>query len=262
MSYETFQFSISDHIARLTLCRPDANNALNLKMAQELLEASIICTTDKRVRCLIITGDGKMFCPGGDLKEMNAQGENKPAHLSKMAIHLHDTLVRMAHMNAPVVIAVNGTAAGAGFSMVLSGDYVIASDKAKFVSAYTASGLTPDGSSTYYLAKQVGLLRAKELMMTNRVLTAREALEWGIINQVVAPDELTSKAEQIASQFAQGPTQAFGGVKRMLLGAFSQPLETQLDTETRTIASMMHTHDGPHGLASFLEKKTPTYKGE
>jgi 2-(1,2-epoxy-1,2-dihydrophenyl)acetyl-CoA isomerase len=112
------------------------------------------------------------------------------------------------------------------------------------------------------LAKQVGLLRAKELMMTNRVLTAREALEWGVINQVVAPDELTSKAEQIASQFAQGPTQAFGGVKRMLLGAFSQPLETQLDTETRTIASMMHTHDGPHGLASFLEKKRPTYRGE
>jgi 2-(1,2-epoxy-1,2-dihydrophenyl)acetyl-CoA isomerase len=262
MLYETIQLSITNHIAHLTLCRPDANNALNLKMAQELLDASIICTTDERVRCLLITGDGKMFCPGGDLKEMNEQGENKPAHLSKMAIHLHDALVRMAHMNAPVVIAVNGTAAGAGFSMVLSGDYVIASDKAKFVSAYTASGLTPDGSSTYYLAKQVGLLRAKELIMTNRVLTAQEALEWGMVSQVVSPNDLMSKAEQIAAHFAKGPTQAFGGVKRMLLGAFSQPLEAQLDTETRTIASMMHTYDAPHGLASFLEKKTPVFKGK
>jgi 2-(1,2-epoxy-1,2-dihydrophenyl)acetyl-CoA isomerase len=159
-------------------------------------------------------------------------------------------------------MALNGTAGGGGFSLALSGDYVIASDKAKFVSAYTASGLTPDGSSTYFLAKHVGLLRAKELMLTNRVLTAVEAQEWGIVNKVVTPEAVMSEAHSIATRIAAGPTKAFGGMKRLLDTAFSDGMETQLDRETRSIADMMRTDDGPAGIAAFLAKETPTFSGK
>ena len=123
-------------------------------------------------------------------------------------------------MDAPLVIAVNGTAAGAGFSLALSGDYILANPEAKFVSAYTASGLTPDGSSTYFLAKHVGLLRAKELVLTNRVLAADEALSWGIVSRVVANEELMTEANKLATNFAAGPTRAYGGSKRLLMSCF------------------------------------------
>jgi 2-(1,2-epoxy-1,2-dihydrophenyl)acetyl-CoA isomerase len=145
--------------------------------------------------------------------------------------------------------------------MVLSGDYVIASERAKFVSAYTSSGLTPDGSSTYYLAKHVGLLRAKELMLTNRTLTADEAQSWGLVNRVVPPGALMDEAYATARQIASGPTKAFGGVKKLLDTSFSDGLETQLDRETRSIADMMRTNDGPAGIAAFLAKETPRFQG-
>ena len=174
MDYETLRFEIADGIATITLDRKDnPANALNARMAEELFDVGVRCGAPD-VRAVIVTATGKMFCGGGDLAEMDA-APDKPAHLTRMATLLHAGLIRLARIDAPVIMAVNGTAGGGGFSMVLSGDYVIASERAKFVSAYTSSGLTPDGSSTYYLAKHVGLLRAKELMLTNRVLTADEA---------------------------------------------------------------------------------------
>jgi len=187
---------------------------------------------------------------------------DKHAHLTRLATLMHAGITRFAHNDAPVIMAVNGTAGGGGFSMVLSGDYVIASDKAKFVSAYTSSGLTPDGSSTYYLAKHVGLLRAKELMLTNRVLTAAEAQAWGLVNKVVPPETVMDEAHAMAKQIASGPTKAFGGVKRLLDTAFSDGLETQLDRETRSLSDMMRTEDGPAGIAAFLAKESPRFKGK
>ncbi len=261
MDYQTIRYEFSKGIATITLDRKDnPANALNARMAEELFDAGLRCDTPD-VRAVIITAVGKMFCGGGDLAEMDA-ATDKLAHLTRMATLLHAGLSRFAHMDAPVVMALNGTAGGGGFSLALSGDYVIASDKAKFVSAYTASGLTPDGSSTYYLAKHVGLLRAKELMLTNRVLTALEAQEWGIVNKVVAPEAVMSEAISIATHIAAGPTKAFGGVKRLLDTAFSDGMETQLDRETRSIADMMRTEDGPAGIAAFLAKETPNFSGK
>lgn len=261
MSYETIEFDLTDAIATITINRPQNANALNLKMAEELFDVSVRCTHDN-VRAILITGKGKMFCGGGDLAEMDEAGEGQGAMLTHMATILHQSLIRFARLDAPVVMAVNGAAGGGGFSLALSGDYVFASDKAKFVSAYTASGLTPDGSSTYFLAKHVGLLRSKELMLTNRVLTAAEAQEWGIVNRVCAPGDLMEEARSLVEKFAAGPTKAFGGVKRLALTAYSDTMETQLDHETRSIAAMMDTHDGPHGLNSFLHKQKPVFRGE
>jgi len=261
MEYQTLRFDLADGVATVTIDRPDSPaNALNARLAQELFEVSIRCGSPD-VRAVIITAVGKMFCGGGDLAEMDA-APDKPAHLTRMATLLHAGLSRFAHNDAPVVMAVNGTAGGGGFSLALSGDYVIASEKAKFVSAYTASGLTPDGSSTYYLAKHVGLLRAKELLLTNRVLSAAEAMDWGLVNKVVPPEDVLNGAQDMARQFAQGPTKAYGGLKRLLDSAFSESMETQLDLETRSIADMMRTIDGPAGIKSFLAKQTPRFRGE
>ena len=260
MDYETMQLEIDDGVATITIERKDSPaNALNARMAEELLDAGIRCGAPD-VRAVLVTGRGRMFCGGGDLAEMDA-AEDKHAHLTRMATLLHAGLSRLAHIDAPVIMALNGTAGGGGFSLALSGDYVIASDKAKFVSAYTSSGLTPDGSSTYYLAKHVGLLRAKELMFTNRVLTAEEARDWGIVNRVVPADDLMPEATAMARRMAQGPTKAYGGVKRLLDTAFSAGLETQMDKETRSIADMMRSEDGPAGIAAFLAKKEPTFEG-
>lgn len=261
MEYETLRFDVIDNIATITLDRPDsAANALNARMAEELFDVGILCGSPD-IRAVILTAAGKMFCGGGDLAEMDAVVD-KPAHLTRMATLLHAGLTQLARIDAPVIVAVNGTAGGGGFSLALSGDYVIASDRAKFVSAYTASGLTPDGSSTYYLAKHIGLLRAKELILTNRVLTANEAQDWGLVNKVVAPEAVMNEAHVLASALASGPTKAYGGVKRLLDTAFSEGLETQLDREARSIADMMRTEDGPAGIAAFLAKKTPHFKGK
>lgn len=261
MSFETLEFSINDNVAIIKFNRPDNANAMTPQMGSELLEAAIRCETNQDVRAVVITGNGKMFSAGGDLQSFSDAGDEKYGFLIRMATDLHQALIRFAHLNAPVIMAINGTAAGAGFSIALAGDYVIASEKAKFVCAYTASGLTPDGSSTYFLAKHVGLMRAKELMLTNRVLTAEEACNWGMVSKVVAAGSELQEALDMAKQFAAGPTLAFGGVKSMLLTTFNSPIETQLEKETQSIANMMRTEDGPNGLDAFLNKQKPVFKG-
>ncbi|NRB36482.1 MAG: enoyl-CoA hydratase/isomerase family protein [Rhodobacteraceae bacterium] len=259
MSYETLAWRHEAGIVEITMTRPDQANALNARMADELFDAACRCEAEG-ARAVIVTGAGKMFNGGGDLAEFDA-APDKADHVTRMATILHASLARLTHLDAPIITAVNGSAGGGGFSIAISGDIVLASDRAKFVSAYTASGLTPDGSSTYYLAKHVGLLRAKELVLTNRVLSAQEACDWGLVTRVVPADDLMSEAREIAARFAAGPTKAYGGAKRLLQTAYSESFEAQLDKETRSIAAMMRTHDGPHGIRSFLNKQTPAFKG-
>lgn len=262
MTYETLLFDVTDNIAVITLNRPDAANALSKTMAGELFDAAVRCDDDDAIRAAVLTGAGKMFCAGGDLKIFHDQGDGLPAFVMQTATLLHAAVSRFNHMAPPLVMAINGTAAGGGFSLALSGDFSIAADTAKFVSAYTASGLTPDGSSTYFLAKHVGLMRAKELVLTNRVLSAEEARDWGIVNKVVPGESLMDEAMALARTFAAGPTRAYGAAKQLLQSAFSESLETQLDAESRSIANMMRTRDGRHGLESFLNKRKPEFKGE
>jgi len=259
MDYETLTWRLENGVAEITFNRPQNANALSARMADELFDAACRCEAEG-ARAVILTGQGKMFCAGGDLAEFDA-AENKADHVTRMATMLHAAISRFAHMDAPLITAVNGSAGGAGFSMALAGDIILAADKAKFVSAYTASGLSPDGSATYYIAKHVGLLRAKELVLTNRVLTAEEACDWGMVTRVVPTEQLPDAARTLAAELAQGPTKAFGGAKRLLETAFSESLETQLDKESRSIAAMMRSHDGPHGIASFLAKTKPSYRG-
>ncbi len=262
MSYEHILFDVTDNIGVITLNRPDDANAIHKPMVEELLDIALRCYRDKDVRAVLLTGSGSMFCGGGDLKTFFDVGDDISDYVDQTATVLHHAVSRFSRMDAPVVMAVNGTAAGGGFSLALAGDYVIAADSAKFISAYTASGLTPDGSSTYYLAKHVGLLRAKELILTNRLLSAEEACAWGLLSKVVPADQLMEEAMEQARAFAAGPTKAFGIAKNLLTTAYSESLESQLDAESRGIATTMGSRDGRHGLESFLNKKKPDFIGE
>ncbi|HYL91372.1 MAG TPA: enoyl-CoA hydratase-related protein [Burkholderiales bacterium] len=258
---KTLLYEVKDHVARITFNRPDAANALDLQMALDLMHASIQASEDPAVRAALITGAGKMFSGGGDLKSFAAQGDALPGHLKETALYLHAAVSRFVRMDAPVIVAVNGSAGGAGMSLCLFADLVLAAESAKFTMAYTRAGLSPDGSSTYFLPRIVGVRRALELALTNRVLTAREAAEWGIVTKVVADGELLGEAETLARQLAAGATRALGIAKRLMHHSFSESLETQMELEAQAIAEAARTRDAREGIAAFIAKRKPTFSG-
>jgi 2-(1,2-epoxy-1,2-dihydrophenyl)acetyl-CoA isomerase len=188
-------------------------------------------------------------------------GDNVSNGLREITAYLHNAIATFAAMDAPLITAINGTAAGAGFSLAILGDIAITAESAKFTLAYTGAGLSPDGSSTYYLPRLVGVRRARELMITNRVLSAREAEQWGLVNQVVADDEVLATAMAQATKLAKGPTLAYGQVKKLLDASMQNSLESQMQLETEGIAGMAATSDGKEGIAAFLEKRKPDFKG-
>lgn len=258
---KTLLYEVKDHVARITFNRPDAANALDLQMALDLMHASIQASEDPAVRAVLITGAGKMFSGGGDLKSFAAQGDALPGHLKEVTAYLHAAISRFVRMDAPVIAAVNGAAGGAGMSLCLFADLVLAAESAKFTMAYTRAGLNPDGSSTYFLPRIVGMRRALELALTNRVLSAREALEWGIVTKVMPDAELLTEADSLARQLAAGATRALGKAKRLLHHSFSESLETQMEIEAQAIADSARTHDAREGIAAFITKRKPDFRG-
>lgn len=261
MTYQTLLFDVTSGIATITLNRPDAANAMNPTMARELSDIAIRCDDSPDIRAVVIRGSGKMFCAGGDLGVFAEAGDKVSAVIKEMAGDLHMGISRLTRMNAPVIAAVNGTAAGAGFSLAIAADLVISVDTAKYVMAYTNAGLSPDGSSTYFLPRCIGDRRARELMLTNRVLSAAEALDWGLINQVVSKEDFDETVSKLAASIAEGPTLAFGRVKSLLNASFDNGLETQMELETRGISDMSKTDDGIEGIQAFLAKRKPNFKG-
>jgi 2-(1,2-epoxy-1,2-dihydrophenyl)acetyl-CoA isomerase len=255
-------FGVEGGVARLVLDRPDAANAIDLALARALMDAAIRCDEDPRVRAVLLTGNGKLFCAGGDLKSFATQGDALPAALKELTVHLHAAISRFTRMRAPLVVAVNGAAAGAGLSLASTGDLVLAAESAKFTMAYTAAGLAPDGSSTWTLPRLIGLRRTQELMLTNRLLTATEAQAWGLVTRVVPDAGLAGEAAALAHKLAAGPTLAFGRVKSLLLGSFAEGLETQMEHEARAIAACAGSADGREGIRAFLDKRAAVFEGK
>jgi 2-(1,2-epoxy-1,2-dihydrophenyl)acetyl-CoA isomerase len=257
-SSPALRLEIREHVAHLILSRADAANTMNLQFGREFAAAAYAIRKDADVRAVLLRGEGKNFCFGGDLRGMIAAGGNVNAYLTELTTDLHAGLVHLARANAPVVAAVQGTAAGAGLGLVLAADLAVASKSAKFTAAYTAIGLTPDAGGTFLLPRAVGYKRAMEMLITNRVLDAPTALEWGLINQIVEDAELVDTAAALAARLAAGAAGAYGTVKRLL--AESEPgWEAQLDREGRTIAARAETAEGREGIAAFLEKRAPKF---
>jgi 2-(1,2-epoxy-1,2-dihydrophenyl)acetyl-CoA isomerase len=261
MADDPVLFEIRNNVAHVTLNRAQAGNALDLEMAKQLMAAALRCEGDASVRAVLLKGAGKSFCAGGDVKVFLAQKE-LPAYLREITSYLHLAISRFARLDAPVIAAVRGSAAGGGFSLAISSDLVIAAESANFLMAYSKIGMAPDGGSTYFLPRLVGLKRAIELALTNRVLSAREACDWGIVTEVVPPENLESRAEELARSLAQGPTGAFGSAKSLLHGGWNQTLETQMEMESRAIAETGGTSDGQEGIRAFVEKRKARFGGK
>jgi len=260
MDYKTIIFAVRDGVAHLTLNRPDAANAINLELGQELYDAALRCDEDAAVRAVLISATGKMFCGGGDLKSFAAMKDDLPAHLKLLTHYIHGAVSLFGRMDPPVITAVHGSAAGGGLGLVFGADLVIAGESARLTMAYTRAALSPDASTSFFLPRLVGLGRALDLTLTNRVLSAREALELGIVSRVVPDAELPAAAEALARQMADGPTRAFGAAKRLLRDSFNDTLETHLQAEARTIAERSRSAESREGIAAFLEKRPPRYR--
>ncbi len=263
MSYRNFTYEIQEHVAHITINRPEAYNALTYESMQELLDITNRCSTDTSVRAVVLRGSGeKAFCAGGDVGSFATNADRVDTLLREMTGVLHTAISRLAWMNAPVIAAVNGVAAGAGLSLVAAADLAISVDHAKYASAYTQIGLSPDGSSTYFLPRVIGRRRAMEIYLTNRTLTATEALDWGLVNHVVSAIDFNKEVTALAENLANGPTIAFGGVKKLLMMSSLDSLESQMERETRQISELSLTLDGKEGVLAFTEKRKPKFVGK
>jgi len=261
MGYSAIQYEERDGVARIVPNRPEAANAINEAVARDLMAASLQVDSDPAVRAVLITGAGRAFCAGGDLRDFAGRGSDTPRFLKELTTYLHAAISRFARCGKPVIAAVNGAAAGAGLSLVCACDLAIAARSARFTMAYTRAGLTPNGSSTYFLPRLVGMRRALELTFTNRVLSAEEALDWGILNRVVDDAELEGESWKLAAELAQGATLAFGRSKDLFRSGWSESLESQMENETQAIAASAVTDDYREGTAAFLEKRAPRFSG-
>jgi 2-(1,2-epoxy-1,2-dihydrophenyl)acetyl-CoA isomerase len=255
---KTVLVDVRDRVATITLNKPAASNALDLEIARDLLGAALRCEDDPAVRAVVLTGAGKHLCFGGDLRGMSEQGEQVKAYLNELTTHLHAAISSFTRMRAPIIAAVNGTAAGAGVGLVCMTDLAICGRGSKFSLAYTGVGLVPDGSTSVLLPRIVGRRRALELFLLNRVLSADEALAWGLVNQVVDDAEVLAQSRALAAKLAAGPTEAFAAVKRLM--TTSEPgLEQQMAIEGRAIAAQATQPHGREGIAAFLDKRKPNF---
>lgn len=255
----TVSFTASDGIGTIALDRPDAGNAVNLELARDLHDATLAAEADPTVRVVVMRGAGRNFCVGGDLKAFAAR-EDLPAHLREVTAHLHAAIVALARMDAPIVVGVQGSAAGAGLGLAAGGDIVIAAASARFVVAYTKIGLNPDGGTSFLLPRLVGLRRAQELTLMNAPVDAATALEIGLVTRVVADDALDAEVETVARALAAGPGRAQGEAKRLLRTSLDDSLALHLEAEAAALVRSAERPDAREGIAAFIDKRPPRYE--
>ena len=262
MQFKTIEMVQEGALATVRLNRPSHFNALDDHMSEELLDAARRVQRDAGIRALILTGNGAAFCGGGDVKAFVGAGDGVPEFVEKVVTPFHLFVTAMQKLGKPTVAAVNGVAAGGGFSLAMTCDLVVAAATASFTSAYSRIGATPDGSLSYFLPRTVGTRRALELYLTNRVLSAEEAMDWGIVTKVVPAASLLEEAHKLAMHLAAGPTAAFSRARDLIYGSMDHSLETQLDLEARGIIDSARTTDFREATRAFVEKRVPAYTGK
>ena len=254
--------SLDEGVFHLRLNRPEAGNGLHVPMLRALYDALMLAHGDPRVRALLLTGEGKLFCGGGDVKEFASHGERLPEYLKEATTWLGAAASAMMRLEAPVVTAVHGFAAGGGgMGYVLASDIVLAGRSAKFLTGATRVGMAPDAGSSVTLSRIVGLRKAMELALLNPILSADEALELGIVTRVVPDEELFDRAGELARELAGGPTLAFAATKRLLWDGLGGTVEQALPAESRAVSELSGTADAREGLAAVLEKRAPRFAG-
>ena len=253
-------------VYEITLNRPQSLNALNDKMMQDLSVVLEKVSNDRAVRCILIKGAGASFMAGGDVKmfhkELGKSSTDLHSRFQEFVGALHPVIEKLINLHVPVVAAVQGAVAGFGVSLTMLCDFVVAADDSYFTLAYIHLGTTPDGSSTWFLPRLVGLRRAKEIAMLGDRIPAAEAVRLGLAYKVVPWASLESEAASLAARLAAGPTRAYGNTKKLLHASFNHSLGEQMDAEVASFAECASKPDFAEGVTAFVERRKPQFKGE
>ena len=252
---------IENQVAYITLNRPDVFNSFNREMAFSLQSILDDCEHNNGVRSIVITGNGKAFCAGQDLKEVT-NPELNPGFKKILEEHYNPIITRIRAINKPVIAAVNGVAAGAGANIALSCDLVVASNKASFIQAFSKIGLIPDSGGTFFLPRLIGFQKASALMMLGDKVTAEEAEELGMIFKVISSESFNEEVEKLAVKLANMPTKALGLIKELLNKSITNTLEQQLELEGKLQIEAALSEDYTEGVNAFMEKRKPIFKGK
>ncbi len=259
MEYQTIRVERSNAIMTITLNRPEAYNAVTAQMGEELLRALNIAATDTTVRCVVLTGAGKAFCSGQDLKEVPS---GPTTFFLEVLRQRYNPIIRaLRQLPKPVIGAINGVAAGAGLALALATDFRIMSSTARFVEAFIGIALVPDSGSSFFYVRSLGYARAFEFATLNKPISAEQAYQLGLVNVVVSPEVFPTAVRRFAELYAQGPTRTYGYVKELLNRALSASLDDMLELEAEYQQRAGETPDYAEGVRAFLEKRSPRFTG-
>lgn len=252
-------FERTGAIGRITLDRAEMGNAIDLPMAHALREAAFACDGDDAIRCVLLTGAGRIFCAGGDVGAFAGAGDGLPHFLREILVPLNAAIACFLRMEKPLVVAVNGAVAGAGVGLAVMGDVVLLDPSAQFRLAYTGVGLSPDAGATWLLPRLIGLRRAQSFCLTDARVRADEAVAIGLGTRIAAAGMLEEEAMAMARALAAGPTAAFAATRRLLLESLDNGLETQLELESRAVSRQGAHREGREGVRAFAEKRAPVF---
>ncbi len=261
MSNNSIELRIENKTAWITLNRPEVFNSFNREMALRLQDELDACELNPDVRAIVITGSGKAFCAGQDLKEVTSP-ELNPGFKKILEEHYNPIIKRIRSIEKPVIAAVNGVAAGAGANIALACDVVVASERAGFIQAFSKIGLIPDSGGTFFLPRLVGLQKATALMMLGDKVSAEEAEKFGMVYKVFSPEDFNAEVTVLAETMAQMPTKALGMTKRLLNESLTNDLNTQLEMESKLQIEAAQSDDYNEGVTAFVEKRKPVFKGK
>ncbi|MBT8472831.1 MAG: 2-(1,2-epoxy-1,2-dihydrophenyl)acetyl-CoA isomerase [Marinicaulis sp.] len=263
MAYETIEFSIDDGVSRLVLNRPDRLNSFTVQMHEEVRDALNKIEADDSIRTLLITGAGRGFCAGQDLSDRAVAPGNDAVDLGESVEKRYNPLIRtLTSLPMPVVCAVNGVAAGAGASIAFACDIVLAAKSAKFIMSFAGIGLVPDSGGSWSMPRLVGQARALGMALTGEPITAERAADWGLIWKCVDDDALAQEADALAVKFSKAPTRGLAETKKLIRGAFTRPLDKQLDLERDKMRMLGNSDDYREGVDAFMNKRKPSFAGK
>jgi 2-(1,2-epoxy-1,2-dihydrophenyl)acetyl-CoA isomerase len=260
MSSSFIEVKIDNNVAWISLNRPEVFNSFNREMALQLQTTLDDCNSNANVRAIVITGNGKAFCAGQDLKEVT-DPELNPGFRKILEEHYNPIIQKIRNIEKPIIAAVNGVAAGAGANIALACDIVVATEQASFIQAFSKIGLVPDSAGTFFLPRLIGFQKASALMMLGEKVTASEALAIGMIYKIVPSELFDEEVRNLANNLAQMPTKAIGLTKRLLNQSMNNNLEQQLKLESDLQIEASSSNDYNEGVTAFVEKRKPEFKG-